>query len=702
MGLFRFVAGLALAAGLSFAAATAGAQEGAPPATATLPSAVPSAPAAAPAAPAAATAETPPPRIPAGHFAKRPAFWNTQLSPDGSMLAFMRENKGKTTFVITETASGKMVRALLADPKDELSWYTWVTNDKLLLGVSTPGKFFDEDARYTRLILVELASGAMTRLFSRSKVLEADNVVHIAKDGSYVLVAIQQTVYDYPSVQRHELKPDGKITTVQSSREGIWNWTTDDDGVVRMGTGWYEGKLRVYYRASAADELKLVAKIREGADDDYFDTLQIVTGSDEGYVLAPGENGRVGLRRFNFATRQVIETVFEHPDWDIDSVTLRKGKPYAAYFTADRDEVHWFDPEVAKQYRALRKALGTGEVWIVSRADNDSRMLVYAGQENDPGVLYMFDPAAKHMQEIAQYRPEIDFRTLSAPKPMQYTARDGTVIRGYLTLPRGREPKNLPLIVMPHGGPFGVRDKLEYNDEVQLLANRGYAVLQPNFRGSGGYGDAFYQLGAGQVGRGMQDDIDDAMDWAVKEGIADPKRVCVVGASYGGYAALWAVLRNPERYRCAASWAGVTDWNKMLRYDNRYLTSKASKSWQARVRGEKTFDLDAVSPYRLAGQLSRPVLLAQGTTDTIVPMSQYNLFEKASRSAPVPPQTLVIEDEGHSFSKPESAQAWYEALDAFLARHNPADAAPGGAVAETVAAGEAGPAADKGAAPATP
>jgi dipeptidyl aminopeptidase/acylaminoacyl peptidase len=458
----------------------------------------------------------------------------------------------------------------------------------------------------------------------------------------------------------------------------VWNWDADEDGVVRMGTGWLDGKLSVYYRASATEDLKLVAKLKDGAEDQqFFDTLQIVTGSDEGYILSPGESGRVGLRRFNFATREVIETVYEHPEWDIDSVTLKKGKPYAAYFTADRDEVQWFDPEIAKQYRGLRKALGPGEVWVVSRAENDSRLLVYAGQENDPGVLYMFDPVARKLEEVAQYCPELDFRALASPKPMQYTARDGMVIHGFLTLPRGREAKNLPLILMPHGGPFGVRDKLEYNDEVQLLANRGYAVLQPNYRGSGGYGDAFFQAGTGEIGRKMQDDIDDAMDWAVKQGLADPKRVCVVGGSYGGYAALWSVLRNPERYACAASWAGVTDWNKMLRYDRRYLSERVNKRWSARVRGDQEAEgLDAVSPYRLAATLSRPVLLAHGTKDKRVPIAQYTIFEKAAREAPMPPQTLVIKDEGHSFSKPESALAWFEALDAFLAKHNPVDPVP--------------------------
>jgi dipeptidyl aminopeptidase/acylaminoacyl peptidase len=609
------------------------------------------------------------------------------------MLSYLRRTDGVARLVVTDNATRKLVRAFGTAPSDDFEWYRWVTDDKLLLSVGTSGPFMGEDVRYTRLILVEISTGVMTRLFQRFDVVDGDDVVHVAKDGSHILVAIQKSIYDYPSVMRHDLAPGGKISTVQEPRDGVWDWTADESGVVRMGTAWDRGRLRIYYRKAPEAPLQLIAKLKEGDPaEGYWDALQVISGSDEGYVLSEGEDGRVGLRRFNFATRQTIETVYEHPEWDIDTVTLRDGKPYAAFYTADRDEVHWFDPAAAKQYRALRKALGDVEVWVASRAENGSRMLIYAGNEADPGVLYMFDPAASKLEEVAQYRPALDIRLLATPKPIQYTARDGTVIRGYLTLPRGRAAKGLPLIVMPHGGPFGVRDKLAYNDEVQLLANRGYAVLQPNFRGSGGYGDAFYELGEGQVGRGMQDDIDDAMDWAVKEGIADPARVCVVGGSYGGYAALWAVLRNPERYRCAASWAGVTDWSRMLRYDRRYLTSRASKAWQSKVRGDAAFDLDAVSPYRMAAQLSRPVLLAHGTADTNVPISQYNAFEKAARGAPVPPQTLVIKDEGHSFSRAESEQAWYEALEGFLQKHNPADPAPAPPAASTSAANATEPA----------
>jgi dipeptidyl aminopeptidase/acylaminoacyl peptidase len=164
-------------------------------------------------------------------------------------------------------------------------------------------------------------------------------------------------------------------------------------------------------------------------------------------------------------------------------------------------------------------------------------MLVVAGGEADPGVLYVYTPDERQLDIFSEFRPEMNFGHLAKPKPVDYKARDGTRVTAYLTLPRGRGAKKLPLILLPHGGPYGVQDQLRYDDEVQLLANRGYAVLQPNYRGSSGYGLQFSRLGDGQIGSKMQDDIDDAMDWAVAQGIADPNRVCVVGGSYGGYAA---------------------------------------------------------------------------------------------------------------------------------------------------------------------
>ena len=614
-----------------------------------------------------------PPLIPTEDLAGRSHFWDAKLSPDGKLLAYLRQVNGETVITVSDIDSNRIVTQAMVPKNNDLKWYRWAGSDRLLVSLSSMGEFFEQEVPYTRLLLMFPHQGTAEILLPKNRAVVGDDVIFVAKDGSYALVAVQKTIYDYPSVYRYQLQHEGDVTIVQKPIDGVWDWYADDAGVVRMGTGWRSKKLRIHYRPDGESKFSLIAKIKEGETDRFWDVAQIVSGSDKGYVLDEGENGKVGLRLFDYATRQVVETVYEHPEWDIDEVSLKDGKPFAAFYTDDRDRVIWFDKDYDLLYRRLRKALNQEEIWVTSRSQENDRMLVWAGNESDPGVLYLFTPATQRLDQVAEYRPKLDYKLLARPKPVSYTARDGTKIAAYLTLPRGRDPKSLPLIILPHGGPYGVRDKLNYDDEVQLLANRGYAVLQPNYRGSGGYGDAFFELGTGQIGRGMQDDLDDAMDWAVAEGIADPARVCVVGASYGGYAALWSVIRNPERYRCAASWAGVTDWDLMLKYDQRFFTRAGGKKWRARIEGEEEFDLDVVSPYRQAEKLSRPVLLAHGTADTNVPFTQYKKFEKAVQAVRGQVTTLVIEGEGHGFSKPESEKSWYDALEAFLAKHNPAD-----------------------------
>lgn len=487
---------------------------------------------AAPAAPGASI-EARPAHIPTAHFAGRSQFSNAQLSPDGNQFALETEIDGERQIFTFDADTRKATRQFPIG-KLELRWFRWAGNDKILISLAQPGRFYGEDVRYTRLVLVHLHERWVEMLGRRNPVVDGDDVIHIARDGSHALVSVQRDIYSYPSVYRYDLTRDGQISEVQRPRDGVWNWYADDAGVVRIGSGWLNRRLRVFYRSNADTDLKLVGRLRESdGDDKFWDVAQIVSGSDRGYVMQENAQGRVGLHLFDYAKREIVETVYENPDWDVEDTLIRDGKPIGAFYTDDRERAVWFDDKSKRDYALLADALTEDEVWITSRALDDSRMLVYAGGEADPGAIYVYTPAQKRLDQFTELRPQIDFSQLARPRAVSYTARDGTRIAAYLTLPRGRPEKGLPLIVLPHGGPFWIRDKLQYRDEVQLLANRGYAVLQPNFRGSGGYGDAFHQLGAGQIGRGMQDDLDDAMDWAVAQGYADAARVCVVGGSYG-------------------------------------------------------------------------------------------------------------------------------------------------------------------------
>lgn len=619
--------------------------------------------------------------IPASAFASRSAFQSARLSPDGKRIALESNNNDGTSIALFDADSLYFLKKININPAQQLEWFSWAGNGRVLFSISEPGEWFGTTIRYTRMFCYDVASDTVSKVGWNTEGPVGDDVLYVDPEGAFVLLSAQKTIYDYPAVWRYQLAPSKRAdhgVKVQAPRIGIWDWFADDSGTVRMGfqpiTG---GKLKIWYRPDPATPLKVIARLgREEDDDRVWDVVRIVSGSDDGYVIEKVEDRRV-LRRFNYATRTSGEIVYRNADWDLTSASIGDdGKPVAAYYVDDKQRIVWFDEAMKTVQARLEKAMKDMDVRVISRARDDSRMLVYVGREDDPGSLYIFTKATRTLKFFGNYRPDLTGHSLSRPAAVQYPARDGTKIHAYLTLPAAKTAKpakGLPLVILPHGGPYGVRDTLSYDDEVQFLASRGYAVLQPNYRGSEGYGEAFEKLGKGQIGRTMQDDLDDGMDWLVKQGIADPARVCVVGSSYGGYAALWAVIRNPERYRCAASFAGVTDWETQLRYDNRFFDKKGRKEWQSWTMGdETTFDFASVSPARQAARLTRPVLLAHGDKDSNVPFSQYKTMRDAAAKAGVPLEPLVFEGEGHGFAKSESEQRWYEALGAFLARHNPA------------------------------
>lgn len=638
--------------------------------TATAPSAIPT--------PSTTAPEGPVPRISAADFAKSSGISAPILSPDGKRIALTLVSGGKSSVAVLDTETRKPLRRFDMPPAHELEWYKWAGPDRVLLSVSTIVPWFGDEARATRLLVSDLTTGTTSVIAKGDIGLEGDDLLYTDPAGQFVLLAMQRTIYDYPSVWRFPLDGTAAKTgrEIQRPQHGIWEWFADDAGVVRMGLEFSVDRTKVWYRKTETEPLRAIAKLTEdNVDDQIWDVIRIASGSDEGYALKPDDSGRIALRKFNYATRTPGDTVFAVPGWDVTDYELDKAnQPLAAYYTDDRSHVHWFDPKMRTLQAKLGRAMPDTDLSIRSQASDDSRMIVWASHENDPGTYYLYTAATRRLDAFSAARPALDPALLARPKPVSYTARDKTVIHGYLTLPRGRPAKNLPLIVLPHGGPYGVRDWLRYDGDVQFLANRGYAVIQPNYRGSDGYGTNFEDLGEGQIGRAMQDDLDDAMDWAVAQGIADPKRVCVVGSSYGGYAALWAVTRNPERYRCAVSFAGVTDWKKQLKYDDKFFTSKGRRKWRSRVTGTAAeFDLDLVSPVVQISKLTRPVLLTHGDDDTNVPFKQFVLMRDAAAGARKPLETLVFPKEGHGFSKPENEQKWYETLDAFLAKHNPAD-----------------------------
>lgn len=586
----------------------------------------------------------------------------------------MFNSKGVDVLGIMDLGSGA-IELMNPGEKWDINWYRWAGNDRVLLSVGRTTEFDGDDAWMTRLLVQDFSTKTLRFLGDKEEGLKGDDVLWVDPAGQRILLAYQETVYNYPSVWSLDLGT-GRRNLVVREREDVWDWYADNTGVVRAGYEYQNSRWSMLYRAKEGDAFKVAVKGKYDDDDAGFDAYRLFAGSDDGYrIMLDDKSGLYGLYKFNFATRTRGDLVFASDKVDIDDFDTvgDTNVPFYAVYTDDRPRLHWFDADLGKTQDAIDASVKGLDAEIQSISKARDRMIVWIGASNNPGSYYTFDVAEGRMHLFGSVNDKLDPAMLVRTGYTHYAARDGLQIPAYLTLPQGRPAKGLPLVIMPHGGPYDVRDDGSYDTEVQFLANRGYVVLQPEYRGSGGYGKVFYEKGAGQWGRVMQDDLDDGMDWLVKQGIVDPKRVCIVGSSYGGYAALWGATRNPERYRCAASFAGVSDLGKQLKYQLDFKISKRyRKDWRKRVQGDDTFDMTTVSPLYTINRLQVPLLLVHGDNDQRVPYKQSKLYADALKAAGKPYEFDTLKGEGHGFSTSANMQLWLDRLDAFLGKYNPA------------------------------
>jgi dipeptidyl aminopeptidase/acylaminoacyl peptidase len=306
-------------------------------------------------------------------------------------------------------------------------------------------------------------------------------------------------------------------------------------------------------------------------------------------------------------------------------------------------------------------------------SDDRQRVIVQSWTANDPGMYYLYDAKAQKLSKLLARMPWIDAAKMAEVSAIKFQARDGLLLHGYLTLPLDRGRKNLPLIVLPHGGPQ-TRDAWGYDPDVQFLANRGYAVLQVDYRGSTGYGEAFVKSGLRQVGTGMQHDITDGVHWAIRQGIADEKRIGIMGGSFGGYAALMGLALEPDLYRCGISIAGVTDWVELIKEKAEMFPQ--SYAYNLSLVGDPKKDspaLNAISPVHLVDRIKGPVLIIHGRDDPAVPYNQARLLVSALEKAGKPHELMAKYNEQHGLRDFNNRIEMYRQVEAFLQKHLPAE-----------------------------
>jgi dipeptidyl aminopeptidase/acylaminoacyl peptidase len=359
-----------------------------------------------------------------------------------------------------------------------------------------------------------------------------------------------------------------------------------------------------------------------------------------------------------------------HPEQDILSFKGLDSPSFESVVTAGiKPQIFWFDSQWAKVQASVDAAV-PGRVNLL-QGNVQGKLLVASYGASDPGRWFLLDTNTSKLREIAEANARIDPKRLQAVETVTYRSRDGLTIPAYLTRPAIARTEPAPMVVLIHGGP-NIRDQWVFDAEVQLLARAGYVVFQPQFRGSSGFGRRFEDAGYQQWGRAMQDDITDGVKWLVSERVADAKRICIYGASYGGYAALWGVIKTPELYKCGVSFAGISDlatWLEHSIFDDSTATSRELQ--RARVGDPRTMrqQLDDVSPLKHASQVNAPLLIAHGERDVRVLASQSKKMVAALKDLSKPVESMWFENEGHGFYWVANEERYYTALLKFLDKH---------------------------------
>lgn len=617
-----------------------------------------------------------------------PALEHVDISPSGERIAFVTVVGEERAMVVTEVATNAPLGAVrLSDTK--LRYLEWVGEDQVLAGVTTTDSIPELGVDMAELqmgAIYDLDDRAVRWVFERDRnllpIMIGAPAVRSTPEGPAIFVrGYAPETGGYLNLFRIDPDQGGERVAVHAGHD-VEDFVLDAEGRP-LARADYDERSRRWTLFLARENGRL------------GEAWSTVAPVDTPVLMGLGRTPRTILVE---ARRDDIPHPDGPPESSLFEVSLDTGAwrrlspPHpvdhllhhprthlligSAEVEHDGTAYRFDDPVAAQSWRIIERAFGDLRPELVSASDDFRRVVVFTSGSGDPGVYRLIDLDAGSARVVGEAYPAIPADRVGAVRSIRYEAADGLTIHGYLTLPPGvEEARGLPLVVLPHGGP-AARDVMGFDWWSQALASRGYAVLQPNFRGSTGYGQAFLEAGYGEWGRKMQTDLSDGVRWLASEGIIDPERVCIVGASYGGYAALAGPTLDPGVYRCAVSVAGVSDLRRFVLWEAEQggrRDNQTVRYWNRFVGADRLGDrdLDEISPARQAGRADAPILLIHGRDDTVVPIEQSRLMARALREAGKAVEFVELNGEDHWLSRAATRQRMLTETVRFLEAHNP-------------------------------
>ncbi len=631
---------------------------------------------------------------PIEQFFKEAEFANARLSPDGRHLAAIVRLEGapQARNIVVMDVDTRATKAITGYEEEDVRNLTWVNADRLMFNLDRSADEANRASQYlgTFSVLKDGSGGAPVRQRDARSRLGAAvagsgtafrYLSRLPNDDKHVLMVGGNELFVFPNVYRCNVA-DGKLRKVMDNKVYAYQWVPDNQGVIRAALT--AGEVR--------DDLEqaLIYRVDEDADWVTLRTFHqgelTLFGFDQDdqhlFVSMRDDSTRQVLYRVNLSSGEFGEPLVTDEVYDVSQGggELRRthnGKAVFYTYMADKPRTVFFDEHWEGRQAKIDQALAQTVNEIVSWSDDETRFLVYAHSDRDPGAYYLFDDKQNKLTYLLSPRSWIDPQQMRPMQPVSYPARDGMRMHGYLTLPAsGDSDKPPPLIVHPHGGPFGPRDVWGFDPDVQFLANRGYAVLQVNFRGSGGFGGRHLAAGYRRWGLEMQDDLTDGVLWAAEQGLIDPGRVCIYGASYGGYATMMGVVKTPELYKCGINYVGVVDLGQIIKETGRTFNVTGldgpREAWLNMTIGDpvehkqRFYD---TSPINHVERITAPLLLVHGAKDGIVNIEHFRRLTGKLKRHNKKFEALVKRSEGHGFNASENQVELYTAIEKFLAEH---------------------------------
>jgi dipeptidyl aminopeptidase/acylaminoacyl peptidase len=624
-------------------------------------------------------------------FASRPNVESASISPDGRYLALIETRKGKGLVVVDDRQGGKSreLRPLFGEPDPFLlTWCHWATNTRLLCGLRATSSERGVLFPVTRLVAVD-ADGKNLRVLMQNS-LEAqgqfdDRIINwhpgppdtvlIEADEGLSESQISSNVQVYGNVGTHGLPAvfelnvvTGRLSMRLHAREPIRHWVTDKRGRVRLGWGSSGTSISYWALLDGESSWRRLAKFEIFSRDKHFTPLAIsAEDPNQAYAIGPSE-GRDALWLIDLKDSDEPKLLFSHPMVDVVHPLLARDSRFiGTRYDNGYPMMYYADEQIDAVMRGFQK-LNPGQfTTIVESTLGDKIFLLRAVSDIDASKFWVLDTDAHQVAEVGAAYPERDTATLAAMRPISYAARDGTLIPAYLSAPPGRPATQLPLIVMPHGGPIA-RDTWGYFFLRQFLVSRGYAVLQMNFRGSSGYGDDWFFAAHQDWGGLTYDDVVDGAQWAIQQGIAKRGRICIVGWSFGGYLALVGAQRDPGLFHCAVDIAGVSDLLMLIDEGHQWMAGAEIRTKQL---GTDSGKLKRDSPRLHAADFTVPLLMVHGKRDYQVPFEQSDTLDAALRRAGKPHRFVVVPNADHSFSDVKDRAVLLREVESFLGEHLP-------------------------------